>query len=217
MKGFFITFEGIEGSGKTTQIKLLDEYLRRLGYKTILTREPGGTPIGERIRDILLDAENHNMSSEAELFLYAASRNQHIHEKILPALSDGAVVLCDRYSDATEAYQGAARKIDMAKIRAVHEIATSGLMPDITFLTDCPAALGLGRARKRNAADKSLNSMDRFEREELDFHERVRQGYLAIAKREPHRVKVVDASKGEETMHRDVVAAMEAFLKKARR
>jgi len=213
MKGMFITFEGIEGCGKTTQIRLLDEHLKRKGFDTLLTREPGGTPIGEKIRSVLLNSAHTNMSPRTELLLYEASRNQHIFEKIAPAIGNGKIVLCDRYADATTAYQGTARRIQPEVVEEIHRVATGGLMPDITMLLDCPAEIGLSRARSRNEKDPNAASMDRFEREEMDFHERVRNGYLNIARREPNRVRVIDATTDVETMHRHIVEEVEKLLR----
>lgn len=213
MKGFFITFEGTEGSGKTTQIRMLDEYLRNRGFATFLTREPGGTEIGERIRSVLLNSKHEGMAPMTELLLYAASRYQHIVEKILPAIEAGKIVLCDRYADATTAYQGSARRIVATTIDEIHRLSTEGLIPNLTFLLDCPAKTGLARARERNARDPEGRGMDRFEREELDFHERVRQGYLSIAKMELKRFKIIDATLDINTMHRMIVDEVEKILK----
>lgn len=212
VKGIFITFEGIEGSGKTTQLKLVSEYLEKKGVDFVLTREPGGTPIGDKIRAILLDSGNSKMAPVAELLLYAAARNQHIAEVIGPALGKGRIVLCDRYADATEAYQGVARRIDPKIITAIHQIATDGLNPDLTLLFDCPARVGLNRARSRNERNKNAGSFDRFEREEMDFHERVREGYLSIAKAEPDRVRIIDAEKGIQENHRLIIKIIEDAL-----
>ncbi|MFA4874829.1 MAG: dTMP kinase [bacterium] len=213
MTGAFITFEGIEGCGKTTQIKLLAEHLRKSGRTVVLTREPGGTAIGERIRSVLLDSSHDGMAPVAELLLYAAARCQHIAEIIRPALDTGKVVLCDRYADATTAYQGAARRIDPKSIGEVHRIATGGLMPDLTILLDCAPADGLGRAHARIARGEQQAHEDRFEREAMDFHERVRQGYLEIAKSEPDRVKIVEASGSIEHVSTEVIAVVDGFLK----
>lgn len=213
MKGLFISFEGTEGSGKTTQIRLLDEHLRGRGFETFLTREPGGTEIGERIRSVLLSSKHEGMAPMTELLLYAASRHQHIVEKILPAIEAGKIVLCDRYADATTAYQGSARRIATSTIEEMHRLATEGLMPDLTLLLDCPANIGLARARDRNANDPDGRGMDRFEREKMDFHERVRKGYLSIAKREPKRFKVIDATLDIDNMHRQIVDEVEKILK----
>jgi len=212
MKGAFITFEGIEGCGKTTQIKLLASALKEEGRDIVLTREPGGTTIGERIRSVLLDAAHRQMAPVAELLLYAAARNQHVEEVLLPSLRAGKTVLCDRYADATTAYQGAARNIDPEVLKGVHEVATEGLWPGFTVLLDLPAAEGLLRARDRNMRDAEASSEDRFERESLDFHERVRAGYLAIAKAEPSRFAVIDASGSVEEVQGRILSAVKSFL-----
>ena len=206
MKGIFISFEGIEGSGKSTQIKMLNEHIVACGRKTVLTREPGGTEIGEKIRLILLDSSHTNMSPRAELFLYEASRNQHLFEVIQPALKRGDIVLCDRYADATTAYQGAARKISGEVIEEAHRIATESLMPDVTFLLDLPAENGLHRARSRNADDPDMATQDRFENEKIEFHKRVRQGYLDLAKREPSRVRIIDATQDISNIYKDILS-----------
>ncbi len=206
MAGIFITFEGIEGCGKTTQIKLLDDELRRMGFSTILTREPGGTPISERIRAILLDPASSKISPKTELLLYAAGRNQHICEVISPAIAAGKIVLCDRYADATTAYQGAARDIAPEIIESVHKIATDGLMPDLTILLDCDVEVGLSRAIKRNSEESISGSGDRFEREKIEFHQRVREGYLKISASEPARVKVFDATEEPSVIHSQILS-----------
>ena len=203
--GKFITFEGIEGCGKTTQIKLLNEYLQGKGFKTILTREPGGTAIGDKIRQILLDPANKKMHPLTELLLYGASRAQHVEELIRPALSEGKIVLCDRYSDSTTAYQGAARRVDKKILASLDAIATSGLVPDITIVVDVAPTVGLSRVAGRGAPD-------RFEQETLAFHERVRQGYLTLAKGNPKRVKIVDGSKEIEEVHGEIIKVIEKFL-----
>jgi dTMP kinase len=193
MKGTFITFEGIEGSGKSTQIVLLANYLKSRRINIVLTREPGGTPIGDQIRKILLDPANKALNPSAELLLYASSRAQHLFEVILPALDSGAIVLCDRFTDATLAYQGYGRGLDKNVIRELDRIVTAGVRPDLTVLLDIDAAAGLARARGRNNS-RGLEGEARFENEEIAFHERVRQGYLTLAKQEPARIRAVDAS-----------------------
>jgi dTMP kinase len=193
MKGTFITFEGIEGSGKSTQIVLLANYLKSRRINIVLTREPGGTPIGDQIRKILLDPANKALNPSAELLLYASSRAQHLFEVILPALDSGAIVLCDRFTDATLAYQGYGRGLDKNVIRELDRIVTAGVRPDLTVLLDIDAAAGLARARGRNNS-RGLEGEARFENEEIAFHERVRQGYLTLAKQEPERIRAVDAS-----------------------
>jgi dTMP kinase len=194
MKGKFITLEGIEGSGKSTQISLLANHLKSLGIPVVLTREPGGTLIGEQVRKILLDPENTTLDPKAELLLYAASRAQHLNEVILPHLGSPAVVLCDRFADATLAYQGYGRNLDIDLIRTLDRIVCEGLRPDITVLLDIDAATGVARARGRNDSC-GLETEARFENEAIAFHERVRQGYLSLARQEPARIKVVDASR----------------------
>ncbi len=193
MTGIFITFEGIEGSGKSTQIALLADYLSAKGVRCVLTREPGGTSIGDQVRTILLDPANSSIDPAAELLLYAASRAQHLREIILPALADGMTILCDRFSDATLAYQGYGRGLDIEMIRTLDRTVTAGTRPDLTLVFDIEAALGIARARGRNSS-RGLEKEARFENEELAFHERVRQGYLTLGAREPERIRVVEAS-----------------------
>ena len=192
MKGVFITFEGIEGSGKSTQVVLYANYLKGLRKAVTLTREPGGTDIGDQIRKILLDPGNKMLAPKAELLLYAAARAQHLEELIGPALSAGDVVLCDRFSDATLAYQGHGRGLDADVIRSLDTIVTAGLRPDLTILLDLDAAAGLSRARGRNRTS-GFQAEARFENEELAFHERVREGYLTLARQEPGRFRIVSA------------------------
>jgi dTMP kinase len=196
----FITFEGIEGCGKTTQIRLLAETLQQAGRQVTLTREPGGCPIADKIRSILLDAQNSSMTPLAELLLYAAARAQHISEVILPALARGSVVLCDRFTDATIAYQGFGRNLDRAVINQLNTLAAGSCRPDITFLLDCPVDTGLGRAIARIEASGASGSgkplEERFERESREFHDRVRAGYLSLAAAEPERFILIDGSSG---------------------
>ena len=203
MKGIFITFEGIEGSGKSTQIALFASDLTARGVRHVLTREPGGTLIGNQIRKILLDPANSALDPAAELLLYAASRAQHLHEIILPALAGGSIVLCDRFSDATLAYQGYGRGLDIEMIRELDRIVTAGMRPDLTLLFDIEAASGIARARGRNNSH-GLEAEARFENEELAFHERVRQGYLALVAQEPERIQVVDASSSAQAIQAKV-------------
>lgn len=213
MAGVFIAFEGIEGCGKTTQIRLLCDYLKARGLDVVLTREPGGTAIGDKIRALLLDAQHAGMSPITELLLYEAARNQHIEEVIRPALAAGRIVLCDRYADATTAYQGAARRIDPKFVSEVHRIATGGLMPKLMILLDLSPEEGLKRAMERNSCEEIAGRQDRFEREEMSFHRRVREGYLAIARAEPGRVVVVDAAQGIDVIQRNIVEIVEGKLK----
>jgi dTMP kinase len=193
MTGTFITFEGIEGSGKSTQIALLANYLTARGIRNVLTREPGGTLIGDQVRKILLDPANRSLDPAAELLLYAASRAQHLSEIILPALANGMTVLCDRFSDATLAYQGYGRGLDIDMIRSLDRIVTTGMRPDLTILFDIEATMGIARARGRNNC-LGLEAEARFENEELAFHDRVRKGYLTLVAQEPDRIRVVDVS-----------------------
>jgi len=207
----FITFEGVEGSGKTTQIRRLKRYLTRKGIPCERTREPGGCPIGEKVRRILLDPDHRGMVRYTEFFLYEASRAQHVKEVIHPLLEDGISVLCDRFNDATIAYQGYGRKIDLGLIERLNLLTSQGLKPDITFLLDCPSDLGLKRAVQRNQM-LGKEKEDRFEREAIAFHRRVRKGYLAIAKREPHRVKVIDTRQGEEKVFEKIRQVVDGLL-----
>ena len=209
--GFFITFEGIEGCGKSTQVKLLAGMLKEGGNSCVVTREPGGTPIGTKIREILLNPDNAGMAPEAELLLYAADRVQHMRELIKPALDSGKIVVCDRFTDATMAYQGLGRGLDMALIRELNRIASLGIRPDLTLLLDCPAETGIERALDRNSRNGHAKD-DRFEREVMAFHQKVRDGYLAIAKEEPERVKVVNAIKDIQSMHGEIWGIVNAFL-----
>jgi dTMP kinase len=203
MTGTFITFEGIEGSGKSTQIALLANYLSARGIRNVLTREPGGTLIGDQVRKILLDPANRSLDPTAELLLYAASRAQHLREIILPALANGMIVLCDRFSDATLAYQGYGRGLDIEMIRSLDRIVTTGMRPDLTILFDIEAGMGIARARGRNNS-LGLEAEARFENEELVFHDRVRQGYLKLVAREPDRIRIVDASGTSEAVQEQV-------------
>lgn len=213
MAGLFVTFEGVEGCGKTTQIRLLEDFLKLRSHDTILTREPGGTHIGDQIRKVLLSVENRGMFPVTELFLYAAARSQHVEEVIGPALKDGKIVLCDRFSDATTAYQGAARKIERDFLSQVHKIATGGLKPDLTILLDLPAEIGLKRAWERNERERLTGKEDRFEQEAVEFHERVREGYLEIAREEPFRVKVFNALEPIDNVHQRIVQEIMKVVK----
>ncbi|MBU5613194.1 dTMP kinase [Geomonas azotofigens] len=191
--GFFITFEGVEGCGKTTQMRLLKERLEAAGEKVVATREPGGCPIADQMRAILLDAKNSAITPLAELLLYAAARAQHVQEVIVPALERGETVLCDRFTDATVAYQGHGRELDLDVIRQLNELATGGVRPDLTVLIDCPVQVGLSRALSRIEATSGARE-ERFELESVRFHERVREGYLSLARACPERFVVVDGS-----------------------
>lgn len=212
----FITFEGVEGCGKTTQIRLLAEALKLSGKKVVLTREPGGCPIADKIRAILLDAQNSEMTPLAELLLYAAARAQHIDEIIRPALDSGAIVLCDRFTDATLAYQGFGRKLDLGLINRLNETAVNNCRPELTVLIDCPVETGLERAMARieagSAADSSHLREERFERESLEFHQRVRNGYLTLAKESAARFILIDGSKNVTETAAAILGAVSARI-----
>jgi len=208
----FITLEGIEGSGKTTQIEHLACCFKNNGYDTVVTREPGDTIIGKKIRSILLDPENSGMSDLCELFLYGADRAQHLAEVVLPSLKLNKTVLCDRFIDATTVYQGVARGVDRKLIETIHRVVVKDLRPDLTILFDLDPATGLERtvSALENGA-RSLNET-RFEQEALVFHERVRQGYLELARAEKERFFVVDAAEKEEKVFENIVAAINKRL-----
>jgi len=213
MKGKFITFEGIEGSGKSTQITLLASYLKSIGIGVRQTREPGGTQIGDQVRKILLNPANTGLVPAAELLLYAASRVQHLQEVILPALNSGITILCDRFSDATLAYQGYGRGLDKEMIRAIDRLVTSGIRPDLTILLDIDAARGVERAQGRNARC-GLEAEARFDNEAIAFHERVRQGYLTVAQGEPDRIRTVDASLSPDAVQARIRTIIDDMVKK---
>ena len=208
----FITFEGVEGSGKTTQIQHLKKYLTQKGIRCKVTREPGGCSIGEKIRKILLNPDHREMVPMTELLLYEAARAQHVMETIKPFVEKEGVVLCDRFSDATLAYQGFGRGIDLKWIQRLNHIASQGIRPDVTFLLDCPSDVGLKRAIQRNRTLKQERE-ERFEREEIQFHRRVRKGYLAIARKEPRRVKVIDTRQGEEKVFEKIQKIIDNLIK----
>ena len=198
MKGIFITFEGGEGSGKTTIIKRLTEELTQKGYSVVCTREPGGSKIAEGIRNIILDKENPEMDYMTEALLYAASRAQHLSEKVKPALKEGKVVLCDRYLDSSLAYQGYARGLGIDRVYDINLYATEGLLPNLTLFVDIAPSVGLDRIKQNHREE------DRLDKEKIDFHERVHSGYLEVARRFPERIKVVDGEQSVEEVYADV-------------
>lgn len=208
----FITFEGIEGCGKSTQINLLAGQLQRLGRQVLLTREPGGCPIADQIRRLLLDADNRTMVPMTELMLYAAARSQHLAEIVQPALTAGSLVLCDRFSDATRAYQAFGRGIDRQVMESLNDLACNGLTPDLTLLLDCQVEVGLARARQRIAGSSGPKE-ERFELESLHFHQRVRDGYLQLAAEEPDRFVVIDATASQDQVARTVLQAVQQRLR----
>jgi dTMP kinase len=191
-KGCFVTFEGIEGSGKTTQIKMAGAFLESQGIHTLITEEPGGTALGKKLRNLLLNRSAFNISKESELLLFLSDRAQHVREVILPALRVKQWVLCDRFSDATIAYQGFGRGLDRHFVKQVTNFAADALVPDRTLLFDLPVEQGLKRALQRASKVKNAHAEDRFERETLQFHEKVRAGYLALSNEEPQRIRVID-------------------------
>jgi dTMP kinase len=209
MKGFFISVEGIEGTGKTTQAKLLADHIGQKGFDVVRTAEPGGTEISKKIRDLLLSIDSRGMTPVTELFLYNASRAQHIKEVVMPALQMGSAVITDRFSDSTVAYQGYGRGIDLGLIDTLDGISTDGLRPDITLLLDVDVETGLRRNRR-------INKDDRLELEDISFHKRVREGFLTIAGKEPQRVKLIDCSGGIEEVHQNIINIIDVFLNKNR-
>lgn len=193
-QGIFITFEGIEGSGKSTQLRHFAELVSSTGREVVVTKEPGGTPLSDRIRAVLLDPRERGMDPLTEMFLLAASRRQHVVDVIRPALDRGAFVLCDRYTDATLAYQGFGRLLNLDVLRELNDLATDRLYPDVTFVFDLSEIVGVERARARNTTSAALQSESRIDGEEMVFHRRVREGYLALAATDRERYLVVDAS-----------------------
>jgi len=209
--GILITFEGIEGSGKTTQLRRLATLLRQEGYRVVETREPGGTAIAERIRDVLLHTPaklpvTEPMTAACETYLILAARSQHVTHIIEPALQAGSIVLCDRFSDSTLAYQGYGRRLNLAMLEDTSRLATSGLVPDLTLLFDVPVSTGLMRRRK------FALEQNRLDHETHDFYERVRRGFLALAAREPERIKKIDGLPHPETVAVEVRSIVQTFL-----
>jgi len=205
MEGLFITFEGVEGCGKTTQAKLLYEFLIQKNIECVLTHEPGGTRISEKIREILLDKENGEMVYLTELFLYLASRSQHTFEKIIPSLKSGKVVICDRYFDSTLAYQGEGRNIPKQKVIEINNFATGGLIPHLTFLIDIDVEKGIERVKERKG-------FDRMESQNTDFHKRVRGAFLSLARENKERFRIIDGSKPIEQIHKEIVNIVLNFI-----
>lgn len=210
--GIFITFEGIEGCGKTTQINLLKAYLLKRNYNVQLTREPGGTRIGDQIRKILLSDKNNAISDKTELLLYEACRAQHIKEVILPALKEDKIVLCDRFADSTLAYQGYGRKIDLGFIERLDIIVAGELRPDLTILLDMDVGSGLQRAKNRNSKVTESEREERFEKETLEFHERIRKGFLELAEKDRKRIRIIDGSKSVDEIQKIIRDLIEEIL-----
>lgn len=205
MKGLFITLEGGDGAGKSTQIRNIERFFDEKGLVVVHTREPGGTPIGEKLRDILLDKGNAEMDDVTEMLIYAASRAQHVKERILPALEEGKVVVCDRFTDSSIAYQGYGRGLG-EQVAEVNRRATGGLEPDITFWLDIDPYIGRERAGNEG-------ELDRLETEKIDFHCRVREGYRELTEKCPGRIKRIDASKSIEEMREDIYACLEELCR----
>lgn len=204
--GRFLSFEGIEGCGKTTQIARLSEYLTKRSIPATVTREPGGTAVGDGIRKIVLNSETIHLTAASELLLFYASRSQNITEKIIPALSRGEVVICDRFYDASMAYQGYGRGIPLEFIDKLTELVCGEYRPEITILLDIAPEIGLTRARARNA--QGAVDEGRFEMEDVVFYTKIRDGYMDLARKDPNRIKVIDANRSIEEVHRDVVRTL---------
>jgi dTMP kinase len=207
--GLFVTFEGGEGAGKSTQIRRLADQLRRRGHDVLVTREPGGSPGAEAVRHVLLSGAAEEFGVRMEAILFAAARNDHVEEVIRPALESGAVVLCDRFIDSSRVYQGVTGNLEWDFIERLQRIAINGVVPDCTLILDLPAEIGLKRARKRGAG----NAPDRFEREEIETHEKRREAYLEIAEAEPGRCHVVNAERSEEEIADEIFAVVEPLAR----
>lgn len=209
MKGLFITFEGPDGAGKTTIIEILKNYMLRTTVEYLFTREPGGISISEQIRDVILNTKNTTMDKRTEALLYAASRRQHLAEKVIPALSSGRLVFCDRFIDSSLAYQGYARGLGIEEIMNINKFAIEDYMPDLTIYLDIEPEIGLSRIAE--SKDREVNRLDL---EKLDFHKRVREGYKLLAAKENHRIREVDASKSPEEVFQEVLAILREVLAK---
>lgn len=205
MNGIFITFEGPDGAGKTTQLKKLAEELKKQGHDVLVTREPGGTVISDQIRSIILDPVNKEMVDQAEVLLYAASRAQHVHQLILPALAAGRIVLCDRFIDASVAYQAYGLGVDIDMVKAISRYASSGLQATRTYILDVPVEVSFARLHHR-ASGTGVNAqqLDRIEQKNVDYHSRVREGFHQIAADHPDRVRVVNANRNEEEIAKEI-------------
>jgi dTMP kinase len=212
-RGFFLTFEGIEGSGKSTHARRLNRHLQGAGYRVFLTREPGGTALGEALRSVLLEPGAEPLAPEAELFIILASRAQHVRKRILVRLEKGEIVISDRYSEASLAYQGGGRGLGVEPVRAADRLATGGLVSDLTVLCDLPVEEALGRVHARERQGGEVN---RFDRETIDFHETVRSTYLHLARLEPERIVVVNTSGSEDEVEARILAAVEPRLRERR-
>lgn len=210
MTGLFITFEGGEGAGKSTQIALLAEHLRTIGLDPLITREPGGSAGAEAVRHVILSGNAESYGPAMEALLFAAARADHVDQLIRPALAENRIVLCDRFIDSSRAYQGVTGNLDATYMAAIERIAIDGAMPDLTIILDIPAEKGLSRANKRRGTDVA----DRFEKEAIAVHEARRQAFLAIAKAEPERCKVINADRDLDAISADIIAVTDEVLKK---
>lgn len=212
MTGLFVTFEGTEGSGKTTVIKGISRRLEELGWQDnfLVTREPGGSRISEAIREVILNKANTQMDRKTEALLFAASRRQHLVEKILPGLNAGKLVLCDRFVDSSLAYQGAGRKVGVPEVATINQFATGGLQPDLTFYFDLDPIVGLERIRT-NRQDE----VNRMDEEQLDFYQQVRTEYLKLARQNPQRIQLIDASLSQDQVEAAVFSKLKKFLEQA--
>jgi dTMP kinase len=208
----FISVCGVEGAGKTTQLRHISGFLKSTGRNFVMTREPGGTEIGIKIRRILLDPDNRDLTPKAELFLYAADRIQHIEQIILPALKEGKIVVTDRFVDSTTVYQGYARGIDLDLVEKINELVLNGLKPDLTLLLDISPAVGLARVRDQFQLGERAESESRFEREELVFHEKIRKGFLTLAQKETNRFRIIDADRDPDMVKQDVIRVLKSAL-----
>lgn len=204
MNGIFITFEGPDGAGKTTQLKKVAQELQKLGHDVLVTREPGGTAISDKIRGIILDPVNAEMVDQAEVLLYAASRAQHVHELILPALKAGRIVLCDRFIDASVAYQSYGLGVDIEMVKSISKYASSGLQATRTYIMDVPVEVSLERLNQRAGATEFTQQLDRIEQKNVDYHSRVRAGFHQIAADDPNRVLIIDANRSVEQIAADI-------------
>lgn len=208
----FISICGVEGSGKTTQLKFIAQFLESVGKKFVITREPGGTPIGMKIRRILLDPENRDLTAKAELFLYAADRIQHIEQLILPALHEGKIVITDRFADSTTVYQGYARGIDLELVEKINDLVLDGLKPNLTILLDIAPVIGLSRVQNQLKFGQRTEAESRFEHEKLEFHEKIRQGFLMLARKEPNRFRIVDAEQHQDKVTQNILQILKTAL-----
>jgi dTMP kinase len=209
MTGFFISFEGIEGSGKSTQVTLLAQVLRSQGHEVVVTREPGGTAVGQVLRRLLLESASTLLASGTELLLMLADRAQHVQEVVAPALLANKIVICDRFVDSTTAYQGYGRGVEFALLAQLNAFACRGCMPALTLVLDLPVSEGLHRVRQRQSGTEGT---DRFEAESVAFHERVRTGFLEVARAEPQRVHLLEATRPVEVIHQEILTVVQARL-----